>query len=144
MWQWRYKKYCFEKIQNGTREQGKKGTVIENDECKLRWDFEYHLRKTTTARRPDETIKYENKNRIFLVDMARSSKNNVDANHAEKIQKYPTTHRQTTRVQCNDNPNCYWLLGWRHGTSDILNWTTAIRRQENKSGIERNGEEGTI
>ena len=70
----------------------KKGTVIENDEFKLRWDFKYHLRKTRTARRPDETIEYENKNRIFLVDMTRSSKNNVDAKHAEKIQKYPTTH----------------------------------------------------
>ena len=30
-----------------------RGTVMENDKGKLVWDFEFHLRKTTTARRPD-------------------------------------------------------------------------------------------
>ena len=55
---------------------------------KLCWDFEYRLRKTATARGPDVTIEYKNKNEIFLVDMACPSKSNVDANHAEKLQKY--------------------------------------------------------
>ena len=62
---------------------------MTNDECKLYQNFKYHLRKTATARRPDVTIKYKNKNNIFLIDMACS--NNVDTKHAEKLQKIPTT-----------------------------------------------------
>ena len=38
------------------KERWNKGKNIENDECKLCWDFEYHFRKTVTARRPDVTI----------------------------------------------------------------------------------------
>ena len=30
-----------------------RGTVRENDKVKLVWDFEFHLRKATNARRPD-------------------------------------------------------------------------------------------
>ena len=30
-----------------------RGTVPENDKAKLVWDFEFHLQKNTTARRPD-------------------------------------------------------------------------------------------
>ena len=68
------------------KERWKKGTVIENDE--LKWDFEFHLRKATTVRQPDVTIKYTNKNKIFLIYMVCPSANNVDAKHAEKLQKY--------------------------------------------------------
>ena len=70
------------------KERWNKGTVTGSDECKLCWGFEYHLRKTTTARRPDVTINYKNKNKIFFIDMACPSENNGDAKHAEKLQKY--------------------------------------------------------
>ena len=51
---------------------------------KLCRDFEHHLRKTTSGRRPDVTIEYKNKNNIFLMDMACPSEKNVEWNHAEK------------------------------------------------------------
>ena len=70
------------------KERWNKGTAIENDECNLLWDFEYHMRKTTTAKQPDVAIEYKNKNKIFFVYMACPSENNVDAKHAEKLQKY--------------------------------------------------------
>ena len=60
------------------KERWNKGTVIESDECKLCWDFEYHLRKTTSGRRTDVTIEYKNKNNIFLIDMACPNENNVE------------------------------------------------------------------
>ena len=68
------------------KERWNEGTVIENDECKLCWDFEYDLRKTTSAERPDLTMKYKNK--IFFIDVASPSKSTVDAKHAEKLKKY--------------------------------------------------------
>ena len=75
------------------------------------------------------------------------SENNMDARHVEKLQKYQQLAfeiRETTRVQCNKNPNHFWLLRWVHETSDKPNWTTDIRREENKNDIERNGEDSTI
>lgn len=52
--------------------------------------------------------------------------------------------RETTRVQCNDNPNCYWLRKGRHELNDKPYWTTDIRGQENKSDIKRNGKGSTV
>ena len=57
------------------KERWNKGTAIENGECKFFWDLEHHLRKKTTARRPDVAIDYENKNKILLIDIACPSKN---------------------------------------------------------------------
>ena len=69
------------------KESWNKGKVIQNEDCKLSWDFEYHLCKTTTARRPDVTIELEKKT-IYLVDMACPNESNVNAKHLEKIEKY--------------------------------------------------------
>ena len=68
-----------------------KGTVVENDDCKLSCHFEYHLHKTKTKRQTDVTIEYKSKNKIFLVDMDYPSKNNADVKHAKKLQKISTT-----------------------------------------------------
>ena len=38
------------------KERWKRGMVLENERGKLVWDFEFHLRKTTTTRRPDLTL----------------------------------------------------------------------------------------
>ena len=70
------------------KEKWNNGTVTENDEYKLCWDFEYYLCKTTSARRPDVPIERKNKNKMFLINLACPSKNNVDAKHVEKLQKY--------------------------------------------------------
>ena len=79
--------------------------------------------------------------------MACPNESNVHAKHEEKLQKYQQLAlkiRETTRVQCSDNSNRYWLLTRRHETSGKPNWTTSIKQEENKSDIERNGEGSTI
>ena len=79
--------------------------------------------------------------------MACPNENNVDAKHEEKLQKYQQLAfeiRETTRVQCNDNSNRYWLLTRRNERSGKPNWSTNIRQEENKSDIEQNGEGSTI
>ena len=74
-------------------------TVIENDECTICCNFEYHLRKTTTARRPDVT-----KNKTFFIDTACLSENNVDAEkNAEKLQKYQQLTFKTRESQSGYN-----------------------------------------
>lgn len=64
------------------------GAVLENSEVKLCWDFEYKMRKETTARRPDATLEYKDKKLIQLVDMACPAEANIEKKISEKIQKY--------------------------------------------------------
>ena len=64
------------------------GEVIENEDVKMTWDFEYQMRKESTARRPDVTIEYKEQKRIQLVDMACPSEKNVNEKMNEKRQKY--------------------------------------------------------
>ena len=35
------------------KERWERGTVLQNERGNLVWDLEFHLRKTTTTRRPD-------------------------------------------------------------------------------------------
>ena len=46
------------------KERWERGTVLENKGGKLLWDFEFHLRKTTTTRRPDLTLEDKAKKKI--------------------------------------------------------------------------------
>ena len=43
-----------------------RGTVLENNKAKLVWDFEFHLRKTTTARRPDLIFELKIDKKIWI------------------------------------------------------------------------------
>lgn len=65
-----------------------KGTVLENEQVKLCWDFEYKMRKERTARRPDVTLEYKDQQLIQIVDMACPSERNIKEKAAEKIRKY--------------------------------------------------------
>jgi len=64
------------------------GAVLENDMVKMSWDFEYHMRKETTARRPDVTIEYKERKVIQVIDMACPSEKNIKEKMNEKRQKY--------------------------------------------------------
>ena len=47
----------------------KKVHVLKGNEHKLCWDFEYKMKKTSTACRPDITLEDERQKKIWLVDM---------------------------------------------------------------------------
>lgn len=70
------------------KEEWKQGMIIENDDWKLLWDFEYRLRKTCKQRRPDVTIESKKNKQIWLVDMSFPSEYNVEEKHQEKLNKY--------------------------------------------------------
>ena len=44
-----------------------RGTVFKNERAKLVWDFEFHLCKTTTSRRPDLILETKEDRKIFDV-----------------------------------------------------------------------------
>ena len=53
------------------------GAVLENERVKMNWDFQFNIRKESTARRSDVTIEYKERKVIHLVDMACPSEKNV-------------------------------------------------------------------
>ena len=62
--------------------------VLENDKAKLVWDFEFHLRKSTTARRPDLILELKSYKKIWICNVAWPQQNNIGAKKAEKTTKY--------------------------------------------------------
>ena len=55
-----------------------RGIVFENDRAKLVWDFEFHLCKTTTLRRPDLILETKEDRKILICDMACLQQQNID------------------------------------------------------------------
>ena len=62
--------------------------MLENDRAKLIWDFEFHLRKTTTARRPDLILEDKVQKKIWVCDMACPQQRNIETTRVEKLTKY--------------------------------------------------------
>ena len=65
-----------------------RGTVLENDIAKLVWDFEFHLRKTTTSRRPDLVLELKREKKILICDMACPQQHNIGPKRTERMTKY--------------------------------------------------------
>ena len=66
----------------------KKGTVLEKDGMKLVWDFEFKLRKTNAARRPDLILENNKEKKIWMLDMACPMEINKEVKKREKLTKY--------------------------------------------------------
>ena len=65
-------------IWSGTRNGG-------NEE---RWDFEFHLCKTTTVRRPDLTLEDKAKKKNWICDIPCPQQRNIQTKRLEKLTRY--------------------------------------------------------
>ena len=72
----------------GTNNDGDRGTVLENGKAKLVCDVEFHLRKTTTARRPELILELKTDKKIWICDTACPQQNNIGTKRTEKLTKY--------------------------------------------------------
>ena len=70
------------------KERWERRVVFENDKGKLVWDFEFNLRKTTTARRLDLISEDNEKKKIWICDMACPQQRNIETKRIEKLAKY--------------------------------------------------------
>ena len=70
------------------KQKWEKGKVLENEKAKMVWDFEYKLRKSNTARRPDLTLELKNEKKIFICDMSCPQEKNITSRRNGKITKY--------------------------------------------------------
>ena len=62
--------------------------MLENDKAKLVWDFEFHLQKTTSVRRPDLLLELKIDKKILICNMACPQQNNIGAKRDEKMIKF--------------------------------------------------------
>ena len=62
--------------------------VLENERGKFVWDFEFHLRKTTTVRRPELTLEDRAKKKTWICNVACPQQRNIEAKRLEKLTKY--------------------------------------------------------
>ena len=70
------------------KERWERGMVLENDKAKLVWDFQFNLRKTETARRPDLILELKNEKQIRICDMACPMQQNIDTKRTDKLTRY--------------------------------------------------------
>ena len=70
------------------KERWERGTVLENRKAKLIWDIQFHLRKTTTTRRPNLILEDKEEKRIWICDMACPQQHNLETKRVEKSMKY--------------------------------------------------------
>ena len=55
---------------------------------KFCWDFEFTMRKTVSARRPDVMIENDEEKKLWIMDVACPNEKNIDEKHHEKLTKY--------------------------------------------------------
>ena len=81
------------------KERWERGIVLEKERGKLVCDFGFHLRKTTTTRRPDLTLEDKAKKKIWICDMASPQQRNIEAKRLEKLTKYRQLAYETREKQ---------------------------------------------
>ena len=52
--------------------------ILENDEWKILWDFQFRARKENVNRRPDLVVENKKKKKIWLYDMACPMESNIE------------------------------------------------------------------
>ena len=62
--------------------------MLEKNGKKICWDFEFTMRKTTNARRPDVMIENDEEKKLWIVDMVCPNEKNIGEKHHEKVTKY--------------------------------------------------------
>ena len=70
------------------KERWEQETVLENGKAELVWDFEFHLQKTTTVRRPDIIFEEKGEKHIWICENACPRQHNLETKWAEKLTKY--------------------------------------------------------
>ena len=99
------------------KERWERGTVLQNERGNLVWDLEFHLRKTTTTRRPDLILENKTKKKIWICDMACPQQRNIEARRLEKLTKYRQLAYESTETSRIRNYGCAtgnWNPRWWH------------------------------
>ena len=73
-------------------------SVLENDKCKILWDFTIQTDHYITARRPDIVVVNKNDKTCLLIDVACPGDERVKEKEDEKIAKYQDLARELRKI----------------------------------------------
>ena len=87
--------------------------VIENDSCKILWDFTVKTDHFIIARRPDMVFIDKKYHEFQIIDFAIPYDTRVDTKEVEKIEKYLDLPRELKKVwNMKVIVNHYWSSGY--------------------------------
>ena len=72
--------------------------MIENDRCKILWDFTVQTDHIIQARRPDMIVIDKETNKAQVIDFAIPYNSRVDSKEMEKIEKYQDLVRELNKL----------------------------------------------
>ena len=78
--------------------QHERGPVIENDRCKILWNFVVQTDHFIQARRPDMMVIDKERNKAQVIDFAIPYDSRVDNKEIEKIEKYQDLVRELKKL----------------------------------------------
>ena len=85
------------------KERWTRGRILKNAIAKLVWDFEFNLRKSTTARRPDLILEDKEKKYVWICDMACPQEISIVEKRNEKQTKYRQLTFELRERRVRDN-----------------------------------------
>ena len=83
------------------KERWESGKVLENENFKLRWDFDAKLMRYGVHRRPDLWLENKNEKKIWIVDMACPMEMNLEKKVGEKLKNYKQLAFETREKRPN-------------------------------------------
>ena len=101
------------------KQKWSKGAVFEKNGKKICWDFEFTMRKRTSARRPNVMIENDQEKKLWIVDMACPNEKNICDKHREKLTKYQQLAFEMREKRPENSTHCDWLFGRRNETSGM-------------------------
>ena len=72
--------------------------VLENDKCKILWDFAIQTDKEMEHRRPDVIVSDKEKRECKIIDLAVSGDQNIKVKELKKIAKYQDLRSQVQKL----------------------------------------------
>ena len=103
--------------------------MLEKNGKKICWDFEFTMRKATSARKPDVIIENDEGKKLWIVDMACPNEKNIGEKHREKLTKYQQLafemREKRPEYRAENSTHCDWLFGRRNeasGMSDEIDY----------------------
>ena len=104
MTKWVVEKGLLEKGHYWYKLKQEQRTVVGNDKVKWCWNFEYQMRKETTAQRPDVPIECTDRKLIQIIDMVCPRNQNINGKFQEKTEDSVIglwDQREDTRIPCH-------------------------------------------
>ena len=72
--------------------------ILENEDCKILWDFSIQTDHVIEAQRPDLVVVDKKRRTCIIIDFAVPGDSRIDEKEKEKIEKYQDLRRELQKI----------------------------------------------